>query len=97
MVCELLGHFGIEENIVEVLTKVRRRLLKPGGTIIPNRLDLMAAPIQCAQGYREISSWTRPLWGIDFSSLQDFAFNAVYILGYEPAKVLAESQALATI
>lgn len=97
VVCELLGNFGIEENMIEVLEKVRRDLLKPHGTIIPNTLDLMAAPVQCAQAYREITAWNRPRWGIDFSPLQELAFNAVYQLSQEPIKLLAAPGSLTSI
>lgn len=97
VVCELLGNFGIEENIIEVLDKVRRHFLKPGGAIIPHTLDLMAAPVQCAQAYREISAWSRPLWGIDFSPLKELAFNSIYHLSHETPKPLAEAVSLTTI
>lgn len=97
VVCELLGNFGIEENMIEVLDKVRRHVLKPGGTIIPHTLELMASPVQCAQAYREVTAWNRPRWGIDFSPLQELAFNAIYQLSHEPVKLLAAPGCLTSI
>ena len=97
VVCELLGNFGIEENMIEVLDKVRRHFLKPTGCIIPQSLELIAAPVQCGQAYREITAWRRPQWGIDFSALREPAFNSVYHLDQEPLKLLAEPGCLTTI
>ena len=97
VVCELLGNFGIEENIVAVLDRVRRQLLKPGGTIIPRRVELVVSPVQCARAYREISAWSKPLWGIDFSPLSELAFNAVYHVTHDPLTVLAEPTTLVCV
>ncbi len=97
VVCELLGDFGIEENIIEVLDKVRRHYLKPGGAIIPHTLELMAAPVQCGRAHRELTTWNRPHWGIDFSPLQELAFNAAYRLTDEPVKLLSEPMSLTSI
>lgn len=43
IICETVGSFGFDENILATLADAKRRLLKRGGKIIPNRLELWGA------------------------------------------------------
>ena len=97
VVCELLGNFGIEENMIAVLDRVRRHFLKRDGVMVPHAIELMAAPVQCAGAYRQAVGWESQQWGIDFSPLKPLAYNAVYHLTHEPIKLLAEPACLARI
>jgi len=97
LVCELLGNFGIDENMIEVLSTTRQKILKPGGQIIPAALELVVAPVQCTRAYRDVASWRRREWDIDFSPLQQLAYNAVYQITSEPVRLLAQPQILKTV
>lgn len=97
VVCELLGNFGLEENMITVLAKVREKMLKPGGVLIPNRVELRVAPVQCKEAYRDIGGWKRPMLGMDFSPLQELAYNSVYHLSDEKVTQLAQPQSLTSI
>lgn len=44
IVSETLGNLALDENILPTLIDARRRFLKPGGTLIPQRLKLFMAP-----------------------------------------------------
>lgn len=43
IVCEIIGSLAFEENFLATLDDAKRRFLKPGGTIIPERVALWAA------------------------------------------------------
>jgi predicted RNA methylase len=45
VICETVGSFAFDENILATLSDAKRRLLKRGGRIIPQRLELWAAPL----------------------------------------------------
>ena len=45
VVSETLGNYAFEEHIAETLNDARRRFLKPGGVIIPARLEQVVAPV----------------------------------------------------
>lgn len=90
IVCELLGNFGLEEEIVPVLRRVRERMLAPGGRMIPSGFDLLACPVESRQVQTEITGWRRRHHDIDFSPFQDLAFSRVYHLQYESVTRLAK-------
>ena len=96
-ICELFGNFGIDENVIKVLSKVRNDLLAPNGRLIPETLELLVAPVQCTSAYREVANWKHAEYGIDFSPLQRLAYNAVYQIISEPVRLLSEPQTIATI
>ena len=52
---DMLGVDLVLPDFTSVLDRVRRELLKPGGAIIPRSVELMAAPVQCAQAYRKVA------------------------------------------
>lgn len=43
--CEAVGSFGFDENILATLADAKRRLLKKTARIVPQRLELWGAPI----------------------------------------------------
>ena len=43
VVSETLGNYPFEENIIETLNDARRRFLKPGGSLIPRRLEQLVS------------------------------------------------------
>ena len=45
ILCETVGSFAFDENILATLSDAKRRLLTSGGRIIPGRLELWGAPI----------------------------------------------------
>jgi SAM-dependent methyltransferase len=46
LVSEMMGNLGPEEQMAEILSAVARRLLRPGGRVVPRRLVTRLAPIQ---------------------------------------------------
>lgn len=43
VVSEMIGHLAYEEQLIPILTDARDRFLKPGGTLIPESVSLVAA------------------------------------------------------
>ena len=80
LVAEIIGNEPFEEEILETTLDARRRLLKPGGRLIPHTLELVARPLliplaearQRSIGRRAIERW-RQLYGIEFQPLLDAA------------------------
>ena len=89
LICELFGNFGIDESIIDILTTVRKSFLKPNGRIIPQSFELMVAPIQCTVAYRDLANWNQIIHDVDFSPLQERAYNCVYQITNDPVRLLA--------
>lgn len=45
ILCETVGSFAFDENILMILLDAKKRLLKKNGRIVPSKLELWAAPI----------------------------------------------------
>lgn len=81
LVTETIGSEPLEEDILGAVLDARRRLLKPGALMIPNRLTLLVRPLllpdeaarQRSIGPAAIERW-RDLYDIDFQPLLDGAF-----------------------
>ena len=44
VVCETLGNYPFEENIIATLNDARARFLEPGGVIIPRSVEQFVVP-----------------------------------------------------
>ncbi len=95
LVCELLGNFGLEEDIVPILRRVRSRMLRRSGITIPSALDLVACPVQSDEVHAELTGWRRRRYhDIDFSPFQPLAFNRVYHIENESLRLIAKPAVL---
>jgi len=80
LISETLGHFGVDEGIVETLADARARLLEPGARLIPSRVQLMLALTgDRAAHEREIGFWHQPCAGLDLSPVSGWAAGRVYL------------------
>jgi protein arginine N-methyltransferase 1 len=90
VVAEILGNLALEENALETLADARR-FLKPGGTLIPCRVEQFAAPVVTDRLWRELCSWERTPMGLDFSAAQAMTFDNLYVRQIAPADLLPEA------
>lgn len=97
LVCELIGNFGLEENIIPVLRRVRSQMLKPGGVIIPGQMELLFAPVQSRVVHAEMEAWAKPMGGVDYTPFQDVAYNRVYHVDGERLTLLGKPDVLLAI
>jgi type I protein arginine methyltransferase len=89
LVTETLGAFGFEERILSSVIDARKRLLRPGATIIPQRIELFVVPVELPVIFdRHISCWQRSPYGFDFSPLAMFASNTIYVANIEKSTFL---------
>jgi hypothetical protein len=90
LVTETLGAFGFEERILSSVIDARKRLLRPGASIIPQRVELFVVPVELPVIFeRHISCWQRSPYGFDLSPVATFASNAIYVANIESSAFLA--------
>jgi protein arginine N-methyltransferase 1 len=88
VVAEVLGNFAYEEDVLETLRDAQR-FLKPGGTLIPQSIVQWAAPVASDRFERDLSSWQRVGFGLDWSDAERITRNNMYVFAIEPGDLLA--------
>jgi protein arginine N-methyltransferase 1 len=70
---EQIGNKVFEERMISNVTELRDRVLRTGGRILPNRIDVFFEPVEMVS--REVVPliWEHEIAGVDFSSARDFA------------------------
>jgi Ribosomal protein L11 methyltransferase (PrmA) len=96
LVAELIGNEPLEEEILETTLDARQRLLRPGASLIPHALTLLARPIQLPEAEIRQRAYSRPaverwreLYDIDFQPLLDAAMPG-------PVHTITEGEVVAT-
>jgi hypothetical protein len=85
VVTETLSAFGFEERILSSVIDARTRLLRPGATIIPRRVEIYAVPVELPVVFdRHVSWWQQKPYGFDLSPLSVFASNVIYVSNVKP-------------
>jgi protein arginine N-methyltransferase 1 len=79
---EQLGNDLFNENMVENLLDLKRRVLKNTGKIIPGKFELFLEPVCLRKGYRIPFIWENEIYGIDYKFLRD----AQELKKYKPGK-----------
>lgn len=88
IVSETLGNYALEENIIATLADARRRFLKPGGKVIPDRIIQYVAPVVTSRIDNELRAWERVGHGLDLSVAQTMSMNNAYVRALQPAEIL---------
>jgi type I protein arginine methyltransferase len=66
---EQIGNAVLDEMMVENISDIRQRLLKPGGKILPNRVDMFIEPVEVRADMRTPFAWQQRIRGIDFGAM----------------------------
>lgn len=67
---EQIGDDLFDENMVENLLELKKRVLRKGGRILPGRFELYLEPVSLKPGYHVPFLWEQRIDGIDFSFLK---------------------------
>lgn len=90
LVTETIGNVGFEEGILRWVKDARQRLLKPGATIVPGRVSLVAAAVESWDDYQEIDRLRRPLFALDFTAVSDLAAHSLLWTDLSPVSLVTE-------
>ena len=92
VVAEILGNFAFEENMIATLEDAKR-FLKPGGMIIPGKVEQFIAPVISDKFYKELSVWDGVGFGLDYSLAKNMSLNNAYVRTFKPADLLDGGEA----
>ena len=88
VVCETLGNYPFEENIIATLNDARARFLRPGGVIIPHSVEQFVVPVVGERYYRELARWDEVGYGLDFAPAKAMSLNNIYVRWFEAGDLL---------
>jgi type I protein arginine methyltransferase len=89
---ELISKSLIGQRMEELVSLCRDRFLKPGGKIIPHRVELMVAPLSLdEQEYQRLLFPDRDVYDLDFSSANKLALNTPHSI-FSKVKYLSDPQ-----
>ena len=93
VVCETLGNYALEENIVETLNDARKRFVKPGGVIVPAGVRQLVCPVVGERHFAELSAWDRVGYGLDFGPAKTMTLNNIYVRTFAASDLLRDARA----
>jgi len=97
LVTETVGNIGFEEGILSWVLDARERLLKPGATIIPTSISMVAAAVESWHDYKEIAWLKDPLYELDFTALSDFGIRSMLWVDLSPVSLVTKPATLTTV
>lgn len=98
VVTEQIGRFGVEVGgLLEVLSDARERSLKPGGRLIPARVDLYVAPVECPETFEQVAFWSSSPAGFDFRPARVLAENTTHPVRFQPDRILGDPFRVASL
>lgn len=92
VISETLGNYALEENIIENLEDAKR-FLTPDGIIIPSKIEQFVAPVVSPRIINEINPLNRVGFDLDFSPVQEFALNNMFVVKIDKTDLLSADSA----
>ena len=75
VICDNVGYFGMDYGIMEAFADAAKRLLRPGGALVPRTLRLFAAPVEGDRIARPHAEWSSDDVPEDFRWVAEMAVN----------------------
>ena len=97
VLADQIGQFGFDAGVFEYFSDAHRRFLKPGGTLLPSRIDLVVAPVEHEEQWRNVDFWNGSPAGFDFRPARKLAVNTGYPLKFQPQQLLAQPATIASL
>ncbi len=97
VVCDHVGYFGFDYDIVHTLQDARRRLLEPGGRLLPARIRLHLGAVESESCLKKAEGWRAAGVPTEFHWLREHAVNAKHAVELPPEAILGPPAALGEI
>jgi protein arginine N-methyltransferase 1 len=90
VICDQVGFFGFDYGIVQTLQDARLRFLKPGGRLIPARINLQVTGVESDRCAALADDWLAEGIPAEFHWLRDRAVNTKHPVDLRPEELLCE-------
>jgi len=97
IVSEWMGNFLFHEQMLEPLLRLRDRWLKPGGVMVPERLELRCALVTDTDLRDELDLFQGRAYDLDFSMVADWPAHNVLTRQYDTSQVMEPAVSLGSL
>jgi protein arginine N-methyltransferase 1 len=97
VVTDQINEFCFGAGLLEFLSDAGRRFLRPGGVLVPARVDLLVAPVESASAWEMVDFWRRPIEDLDFSDISGLAANTMFTHPFASSELLADPMVGASV
>lgn len=97
IVCDHVGYFGIDYGIVDMVRDAARRMLKPGGAIIPDQIQLHIAGVCSDACHDKAAAWSDTAVPQAFRWIDSQARNAKYPHDFDPNELCSDAAEIGAI
>lgn len=92
VISETLGNYALEENIIENMRDAKR-FLKPGGIIVPQKIEQFVAPVVSPRLTDKIATWKIAEFGLNLNKIAPVALNNMFVYKILPSDLLKQKNA----
>jgi SAM-dependent methyltransferase len=97
VICDHVGHFGLDYNIVHTLNDARKRFLKSGGKVVPSGIKLMLGVVESADCRKAAEAWGAKPVPVEYQWLREYGINTRHARGIKRAEFLGEPSILGSV
>ena len=97
ILCDHVGYFGFDYDILGMLADAKKRLLKPDGIIVPAVIELNLAPVESEACRKLVSQWRDGSVAGDYAWVTTIAANTKHAVNVEGSDLLAEPVTFASL
>jgi protein arginine N-methyltransferase 1 len=88
IVCDQIGRFGVDSDILTLMRDARLRFLAADGVLVPNTIDIVVAPIEHPSLARRVFDRAHGPAGLAFAAFERMMTNTVHPVTLRQAHVL---------
>lgn len=98
IISDLRGMLPFLQGHIPSIVDARTRFLKPGGTLIAQRDEIWAAPVEAPERYADFTrAWEQPVFGLDLTSLRSRSVQEWTGVHLDETTVIGEPQMTAEL
>lgn len=97
LVCDHVGYFGIDYGILDLMADARARFLKPGGRMLPRRVQLLLGAVESDACRDKAEAWSSPKIAPEYHWLRNHGINAKHAVDLSSSELLSDLVLLADL
>lgn len=97
VLCDHIGYFGFDYDVVQLLADARERLLRAGGVVVPGAIDIKLAPVASPNSRERVQRWQKSDVPHDFAWIATPAAHAKHAVDIQASELIADPAMLDTL